>query len=132
MTSDLGRVGARQRFDPDFVIGIVLGDTAKAFYYRDVAGKTIVNDFLGTIPVLIWAADQNYHTYVRQAEDQILNFEIRDGKLVDLETGSKWDISRGLATEGPLSGTSLQSIPSLSSFDWAWRDFYPGSEFYQP
>ncbi len=132
MTSDLNRVGARQRFDPDFVIGIVLGDTAKAFYYQDVAGKTIVNDFLGATPVLVWAADQNYHTYVRQAEDQILNFEIRDGELVDSETGSKWDISRGLATEGPLTGTSLQSIPSLSSYDWAWSDFYPGSEFYQP
>jgi hypothetical protein len=132
MTSDVDRVGGRQRFDPDFVIGIVLDDTAKAFYYRDVAGKTIVNDFLGDIPVSVWAANNNYHAYIRQVKEQTLIFEFRNGELIDSETGSTWDFSRGLATEGPLTGMSLQSIPSLSSYDWAWSDFYPGSDFYQP
>jgi hypothetical protein len=132
MTSDVDRVGARQRFDPDFVIGIVLDNTAKAFYYRDVAVKTIVNDFLGEIPVLVWADNNNYHVFVRQVEDQTLSFEFRNGELIDSETGSTWDLSQGLATEGPLTGMSLQSIPSLSSYDWAWSDFYPGSDFYQP
>ena len=132
MTSDVDRVGATQRFDPNFVIGIVLDETAKAFYYQDVAEKTIVNDFLGEIPVLVWAADSNYHTFVRQVDDKTLSFESRNGELIDSETGSTWDLSRGLATDGPLTGMSLQSIPSLSSYDWAWSDFYPGSEFYQP
>jgi hypothetical protein len=132
MTSDVDRVGARQRFDPDFVIGIVLDDTAKAFYYRDVAGKTILNDIQGEIPVLVWAANNNYHAYVRQVEGQTLSFEFKNGELIDSETGSTWDFSRGLATEGTLTGMSLQSIPSLSSYDWAWSDFYPGSNFYQP
>jgi len=132
MTSDLERVVARQQFDSDFVIGLVLDDTAKAFYYQDVARKTVVNDFLGELPVLIWAADNNYHAFVRQVEDQMLSFEDRNGELIDTETGSTWDLSRGLATEGSLKGQSLQAIPSLSSYDWAWRDFYPGTEFYQP
>ena len=132
MTSDVDRVGARQRFNPDFVIGIVLDDTAKAFYYRDVVGKTIVNDYLGEIPVLVWAANNNYHAFVRRVEEQTLSFEFRNGELIDSETGSIWDLSRGLATEGPLTGMSLLSIPSLSSYDWAWSDFYPGPDFYQP
>jgi len=31
-----------------------------------------------------------------------------------------------------LNGESLQPVPSLSSYDWAWRDFYPDSKFYAP
>ena len=52
--------------------------------------------------------------------------------MSDEETGSKWDITRGLAIEGPLGGTALQAVPSLSSFDWAFVDFYPQGEFYIP
>jgi hypothetical protein len=53
-------------------------------------------------------------------------------RLIDEETGSTWDISRGLATAGPLKGESLQPVPSSSAFDWAWEDFYPDTEFFQP
>ena len=51
---------------------------------------------------------------------------------MDLETGSTWDVSRGLAIDGPLKGTALQPIPSSSSYDWAWFDFFPNSELYNP
>ena len=132
MITDLDRVGAAQRFDPSFVIGVVLDDMAKAYYYEDVADKVVVNDLLGDIPLLVWAADQNYHAFVRQTTEQTLIFELVDGQLIDLETGSIWDVSLGLATAGSLTGQSLQAVPSLSSNDWAWRDFYPESEFYQP
>ena len=132
ITSDVALIGAPQRFDPDFVIGVVLDGAAKAFYHRDVASKTIVNDFLEDTPVLVWASSSNYHIFNRQLEGQTLSFEISNGELFDSETGSKWDISRGLAVNGSLAGMSLQLIPSLSSFDWAWIDFYPRSEFSSP
>jgi hypothetical protein len=31
-----------------------------------------------------------------------------------------------------LGGEGLQGIPGSSSYDWAWIDFYPNSEFYSP
>jgi len=132
MISDLARVGSRQRFDPDFVIGLLLAENAKAYYYRDVAGRAIVNDMLGDIPIFIWAGDNNFHAYTRQIDEQTLTFEIRGDELIDSETGSTWDLSLGLATEGPLKGKSLQPVPSSSAYDWAWRDFYPESDFYKP
>ncbi len=132
MINDSERIGARQRFNPDFVIGLLIAGDAKAFYYRDVAQTGVVNDFLGDFPVFVWAGDNNFHTYLRQVGDNILSFGLEGDTLVDLNTGSTWDITRGLATSGPLEGQSLQPVPSLSSYDWAWLDFYPETEFYQP
>ena len=132
MTNDLDRVGIRQRFNPDFVIGLVVGEDAKAYYYRDAAQTGVVNDLLDDLPVFVWAGGDNFHAYIRQVGDQILTFRLEGDTLLDQETGSTWDITRGLATSGPLEGEGLQPVPSLSSYDWAWLDFYPNTEFYEP
>jgi hypothetical protein len=121
----------RQKFDPDFVIGLLLAESAKAYYYRDVAAEVVVNDVLGDIPIFVWAADNNFHAYIRQAAGQALTFRMQNGELVDEETGSVWDLGRGLATDGPLKGESLQPVPGSTSYDWAWVDFYPESAFYE-
>jgi hypothetical protein len=51
--------------------------------------------------------------------------------LVDTETGKMWSVARGLDREKPVQGQPLLSVPYISSFDWAWLDFHPDSEFYQ-
>jgi hypothetical protein len=132
MVNDVDRVGARQRFDTNFVIGLLLAGESKAFYYGDVAEVGVVNDVLGAVPIFVWAGDNNFHAFVRQVFDQLLTFKLEGGVLIDEETGSTWDLTRGLATSGQLIGESLQPVPSLSSYDWAWRDFYPETDFYQP
>ena len=53
-----------------------------------------------------------------------------DGAVIDLETGSVWDVGRGIATEGVLKGAVLQQIPYVTAFDWAWLDFFPHTSFY--
>jgi len=128
---DRFRTGPEVFFD-DFVIGLVLEDAAKAYPYPDVSAVGVVNDMMGEYPVLVWANDDNYHAYLRQVDDRTLTFRWENGQLVDEETGSVWDVMRGRAMSGPLEGQALQSVPSLSSYDWAWRDFYPGSAFYLP
>lgn len=134
MTNDLERVSGsrRQGFQPDFVIGLVLGEQSKAYYYTDVERLGVINDTLGNIPVMVWAADEIYQAYARQIDGQMLTFTFDGEELIDEETGSSWNPALGLARSGPLEGKSLQPIPSLSSYDWAWEDFYPNSEFYKP
>lgn len=133
MVNDVDRLGARrQEFSEDFVIGLLLDGHAKAYAYTDVAATGIVNDEFGGFPVLLWAADANFHAYLRQVGTQVLAFDLRDGALVDRQTGSTWDVTRGLATAGPLAGESLQPVPGSTSYDWAWFDFYPDSERYAP
>lgn len=134
MINDVDRLsfGRRQGFNPDFVLGLLLSEQAIAFYYRDVAAQGLVNDEFAGLPIVVWASEAGLNAYVRQVGDQVLTFEIRDDKILDQETGSTWNLARGLALEGPLRGEALQGVPGTSSYDWAWRDFYPNSEFYSP
>jgi hypothetical protein len=133
MADDLNRIGrSRQGFQPDFVIGLVLGENARAYYYQDAIDIGAINDMLGEVPVVVWASDEIYNAYIRQVDGQTLTFRSEGESLIDLETGSVWDVVRGLAVSGPLEGSSLRAVPSLSSFDWAWEDFYPDSSFYSP
>jgi len=130
MINDLDRVGNnRQTFSYKFVIGLVLSDNAKAYYFLDVRDAGVVNDWLGEVPVMVWAGDNIYHAFIRQLDGQLLTFRWQGDVLVDEETGSTWDAIRGLAIDGPLKGGSLRAVPNLSSYDWAWRDFYPNTEF---
>jgi len=132
MTNDWELLIGREKFDPDFVIGLLFAGNNKAYYYGDVAEAGVVNDMLGKFPVVVWAIDNNYQAYLRTVDGLALTFTIQGDNIVDEETGSTWDLSRGLAIDGPLAGQGLQAVPSLSAFDWAWIDFYPQSTFYQP
>lgn len=123
----------RQQFRPDFVIGVVWDGQAKAYRYEDVIQTTVINDTLGDVPVLIWAQDGKFHTYIRRVEDQVLTFALDDeGKLVDVETGSEWDVVRGFAPAGQLRHQALQPLPNLTAFEDHWWDFYPESTLYEP
>ncbi len=116
----------------DFVVGVVLEDAAKAYRFTAVAEEGVVNDTIGTYPVVVFAdaESRSVHVYLRDTGQRVLTFELVDGSLVDQETGTVWDPARGLALEGPLRGTALRPLPYTSAYGWAWRDFYPGSPIY--
>jgi hypothetical protein len=116
MINDVNRLGnTRQGFQPNFVIGLIIADQAKAYYYEDVKAVEVINDTLAGIPILVWAESNEYTAFIRKQGDQSLTFRIENGLVVDQETDSVWDMSRGLAKEGPLAGEGLQPVPSLSS-----------------
>jgi len=132
MVNDAELFGLRQGFSPNFVIGLLLDGRAKAYRYADVTAAGVVNDTLGDVPIVVWAADENFQAYIRQADGRTLTFNAEGDRLIDVETGSTWDVGRGLATAGSLRGQALQPVPGSTAYDWAWLDFYPDSEFYAP
>jgi hypothetical protein len=134
MVNDVNRLrpGFRQGFDQDFVIGLLLAGQAKAYRFTDVAANEVINDAMGDYPVLVWAKEDNFQAYLRKVGHRTLTFQLEGEQLVDAETGSSWDIGRGLATAGPLRGEALQAIPGSTAYDWAWLDFYPDTDFYTP
>ena len=132
----------------DFVIGVSIGDQAKGFYFTSSANVGVVNEFVGDYPVAVFANSDTREIDVflrgpRQNQDASVDtgdqktFELIAAKveagvprIADVETGSIWDIERGVSIEGPLKGTILQRAPYVSAFDWAWEDFNPHSEYW--
>lgn len=62
--------------------------------------------------------------FIPSADGQALTFEARDGAIVDLQTGSTWNVL-GKAIDGPLAGTALEPVVSANHFWFAWAVFEP-------
>jgi hypothetical protein len=97
--------------------------------------SNVVNNRIGPYPVLLYAdpVRRNVRAYLRQVNERVLTFSLAESgdQLIDAETGSTWHASRGSAHQGEYQGQVLLPLPYLSSFDWAWLDFHPDSEFYR-
>jgi len=63
-------------------------------------------------------------------DDQLLEFEIQDGKLVDKSTGSEWN-AFGLAVDGPLKDKALKQVDGGVHFAFAWLAFEPESTIHE-
>ena len=90
------------------------------------AGAT--NAELAGQSVVLWPVENDYRVYLRRAEDYILEFAIAGDAIIDVETGSTWDMQRELAKSGPLAGQALQQVASSTAFDWARVEFYPDAK----
>jgi hypothetical protein len=52
-----------------------------------------------------------------------------EGNFVrDQETGSVWDLGRGICVRGPLKGFVLQKLLVRTAFWFAWSSFFPNTE----
>ncbi len=116
----------------NWVIGLALGEAAAAVAFTHAQAAGVVHLTVGDEPVLVWVDRDtgSVRAYLRRVADRLLTFQpADDGTLRDRETGSLWGAANGLAVSGPLAGEALSPVPWTSSFDWAWRDFYPDSTF---
>lgn len=123
----------------DFVIGVSIGDSAVGYHYIPAEEALVVNDVIGELPVAVFVEPEtrSIETYLRvpapgvKAElpedaPNVLTFAVSgDGTITDDETGTTWDRERGAAIDGPLAGAQLQQVPYVTSFDWAWENFFP-------
>ncbi len=86
--------------------------TASALDASDVAGGDDIGATGAFVPVV---------------DGQSLTFEPTDNGFVDDETGSTWNLF-GQATDGPLSGSTLEALAHVDTFWFAWSAFRPDSQ----
>ena len=115
--------------------------------FEALADRGVVNDsFAGRDFVVLWqegsssAVDRRSVSggrdvgqsavFDRRLGDRVLTFERRDGRFVDRETGSRWNLA-GEAIVGPLAGEHLTPIPHGNHFWFAWVAFRPDTELWQ-
>lgn len=112
--------------DPDFVIGVAIGDEAAGYRFEGAVERRVVNDEIGGLPLAVYARpDHLIRVYGRSVGGRTVELRAGEGTLVDPATGTAWDAATGRGIGGPLSAHPLHSVAWTPSFDWAWLDFHP-------
>jgi len=128
------------------VLTVAIGDDAVAYPYELLAAEQVVNDTVGDVDIVVlWAAGTASAldaaqiaegrdvgaagAFARALDGQTLTFHAAEGKLLDQETGSEWNVL-GLAVAGPLTGQRLEPIVALNHFWFSWAAFMPQTRFY--
>ncbi len=114
----------------DFVIGVRIADASVAFAFPYVVRQGVVNDEVGGEPVAVHARpDHLIRVFSREVAGRVVTLTLDGERLVDPATGTAWDPATGQGVAGPLARHPLAPVAWISSFDWAWRQFYPDARF---
>jgi len=128
------------------VLGVQRGGRVRIYPFDVLASERIVNDDIEGEPIVVFTAEGMLSAldaeiikdsrripaaaaYGRQVDGRTLTFALRDGRIVDRETGSEWDLF-GRAVGGKLRGRRLASVDSGVHFAFAWLAFKPQSDIY--
>ena len=128
------------------VLNVTVGATHKLYPFSAFDTEPVINDQVGDVPVAVFSRPGTLSVldesiiaqsrtlpsatvYDRRIDDESLGFELRDGRIVDRQTGSIWNLF-GTAIEGPLAGRQLASVNSGVHFAFAWLAFNPDSQIY--
>jgi Protein of unknown function (DUF3179) len=130
------------------ILGLVVGDEAAAYPFPLLAEHPVVNDEVGSEPIVVVWTDGAAsgmggptvaggeivgaaNAFSREVDGRTLTFEAEAGVMRDVETGSTWTFE-GRATSGELEGTRLELLVSDSPFWFAWAVFRPDTRVWQP
>ena len=130
------------------VLTVDSSNEAVAYPYDVLEKVKVINDSVGGAEVVIlWAEGTSSAldtdnipagrevgaavAYSRVLDDQTLTFEFSDGKFLDEQTGSEWNIL-GQAVAGELKGRQLLQVVSINHFWFSWAAFRPETKVYQP
>ena len=130
------------------VITIDAENEAVAYRYETLEAQAVVNDSVSGEPVVVFwkpgaasaldvstVADGRdvgmVDTFSRKLGNRTLAFAFRDGRFLDDETESTWNI-HGEAVDGPLTGKRLVPVVHINHFWFSWAAFRPETRVYSP
>ncbi len=108
----------------DLVIGVTINKAAKAYPMLVLLLENPIVDSLGSTPILLVAGPdgRSVRCFERMADGQTLDLFLEPNtnplRLVDAQTGSRWDFS-GTAVRGPLAGKRLKRMHRRPEFETA-------------
>ena len=111
----------------DIVLGVILGDEARAYPWNLMANYHAVNDYLDGQPIIVnlCEACNGGAAFLATVPDTVIDIRPRGLKNgtwygIDFQTGSLWYPFIGEAFEGPLKDTKLTRIRAYFS---SWSDW---------
>lgn len=130
---DLTRRDSLSWKEKSWVIGVSMGEYARAYDWNDLIDHSIINDSFGITPVVILVEkdSSSFHGWSRRVAGRSLNFNVADSAelIIDQQTHSSWNMS-GWCIDGELKGNQLARIPTYQEFWHSWRTFHPNTTRY--
>lgn len=116
-----------------WVLGVIINGQAKAYDWRRLSKKHVLNDPVNHIPLVLAIENDRltYHVFNSTITGRVLHFDMdTSGRLTDRETASTWDWD-GVATAGTLKGSRLTKIQGYQEYWHSWKQFHPGTLFWK-
>jgi Protein of unknown function (DUF3179) len=117
------------------IIGITVGDVAKAYPFDILKRQNPIIDSINNEPIiLILHSDgKSVRAFGRKLGSDNYDFyravDSSEFELIDSQTGSRWNFS-GVAVSGPLAGRKLQQIYCLKDYWFDWKNYHPQTSIY--
>lgn len=119
--------------EKSWVLGVSLGELARAYDWNELLAKGLINDSFGPGPIVLVVEKDSasYHGWSRRIAGRSLEFILSDSAelLKDRQTESLWNMG-GWCIEGQLKGNQLSRVPTYQEFWHSWRSFHPQTTTY--
>lgn len=121
--------------DRDVVMGLEVGDAARAYPADTILKQSPIQDRVGGTPVLLLVGPdgKSIRAFISRLNGADLEFfKKNQGSgwgLID-SGGAEWNF-RGCAQSGPASGKCLEPIPVLKDYWFDWRNYHPSTTVYR-
>lgn len=109
-----------------WVVGISEQGKEKSYDWNELVKERLIQDSMPALPLmLVLETDSSsFHAFDRRVNQQTLQFRIAADTLVDLQTGSGWNMY-GKSTSGMMKGMQLKKIAAYQEFNHSWEQFHP-------
>ena len=123
--------GWHMQASPPLVVGVEVGDVARAYDWNQLVKHRLVQDEAAGTPLLAVTDDAGDSAFVydRTVDGTALDFEMTGAGMKDKGTGSSWDVF-GRCTKGKLKGKTLNQLQGYKQYVRAWVTFHPDASFY--
>jgi len=112
----------------EFVYAVKVRGEPKAYTFAFLAANPVLQEELGGTRVLVTYDAASTTAVIFEAGDLRFKPVLEGGRLVEVESGSKFDPLSGVATTGKHEGQQLEKLGGFVSYRKAWKVFYPGSK----
>ena len=106
-----------------WVVGVEIGDRAKAYDWNRLRRERVINDQVGGTPIVLVLGANGASFFVFERPDAETRFTLEEERLV----GSAGGV---YSTSGSGPAGALKPVPASQEFWHSWRTFHPGTETY--
>ena len=114
---------------PRQILGVIVGDEQKAYFFEDLRQLQVINDVLDGVPIVLIASPDS--DAVRVYKRKNYQFEGTFEQVRDSRSQTVWELSEEMLLN-PKTGELLERVPDVFvSNAGAWARIFPDTRIYQ-